>query len=263
MQPTREWNAQAYHRVSEPQFRWGLKVLSRLQLSGTETVIDAGCGSGRLTAELLERLPHGRALAIDVSENMLEQAKATLLPRFAGRVEFQVADLAELRVAQKVDVIFSTATFHWVLDQDALYRSLAGCLRPGGLLHAQCGGGKNLEATYGRAQRILEEPRYRRFIRELPHPTHFAWPDETRTRLTQVGFTRIDVSLEDAPTVMPDRDSYRAFLEAVILRIPLKLIEDEALRAAFLNRMCEQAAKDEVPYSLDYVRLNISARLPA
>lgn len=263
MKSSSEWDAQAYHRVSEPQFRWGLKVLDRLSLRGDERVVDAGCGSGRLTAILLDRLPRGHVVAVDVSQNMLAQAEATLLPRYEGRVSFQAADLAQLRVEPKADVVFSTATFHWVLDQDALYHSLARCLVGGGRLHAQCGGGDNLKRTYGRAEEILAEPAYRRFIPELPHPTYFAWPDETRARLTAAGFTDLHVALEDAPTLMPDGGAYRAFIEAVILRIPLQLIEDPTLKREFLDRMCEQAAKDETPWSLDYVRLNVEARLRA
>lgn len=259
MQGVKEWDAKAYHQVSEPQFRWGLKVLERLPLRGDETVMDAGCGSGRLTAELLQRLPRGKVLAVDVSENMLQKAKETLLPRFEGRVSFQAADLAHIRVAQPVDVIFSTATFHWVLDQDALYDSLGNCLKPKGRLHAQCGGGENLKVTYGRAEEILREAPYRAFIPDLPHPTYFAWPDETKARLVRAGFEDIRVALEDAPTVMPDEAAYKAFLKAVILRIPFELITDEKLREALLDRMAERAAKDAVPFSLDYVRLNVEA----
>ena len=89
----REWNSEVYHRVSNPQFEWGKKVLDRLKLKGDETVMDAGCGTGRLTAELLERLPQGSVLAVDVSQNMLQKAEEFLKPRFDGRVRFVHADL--------------------------------------------------------------------------------------------------------------------------------------------------------------------------
>lgn len=257
-----EWNAQAYHRVSDPQFRWGLKVLERLPLTGDERVLDAGCGSGRLTAVLLERLPRGRVLAVDNSENMLAQARATLAEKFEGRVSFLKADLANLHVPEKVDVIFSTATFHWVLDHDRLFRSLAGALKPGGRLHAQCGGGPNLHRVYGRAERIWSEPRYAKLMEGFHHPTYFATPEETRPRLLAAGFEALEVNLEEALTVFPDADAYRAFLEAVILRVPLQRLSDPELRKAFLERMVQAGSSDEPPFSLDYWRLNLSARLP-
>ena len=74
----REWDAQTYDRVSDPQYEWGLEVLDRLDLTGDECVMDAGCGSGRVTAKLLERLPDGRVLCVDASESMIEKAREAL-----------------------------------------------------------------------------------------------------------------------------------------------------------------------------------------
>ena len=113
----REWDAQTYDRVSDPQYKWGLEVLGRLDLAGNEFVMDPGCGSGRVTAKLLERLPNGRVLCVDASEQMIEKAREAL----GDRADYLVADLSELEVPERVDVIFSTATFHWVLDHDRLF----------------------------------------------------------------------------------------------------------------------------------------------
>lgn len=107
-----EWEAEAYHRLSDPQFSWGLRVLEELKLSGAETVLDAGCGTGRLTAELLKRLPRGRVIAVDRSRNVLRAAGEYLGPLFGERVRFVRADLQTLRVEEAVDGVFSTATFH-------------------------------------------------------------------------------------------------------------------------------------------------------
>src|SRR4051812_14505741 len=73
---TREWDATSYHRLSNPQYHWGRRVLARIAPRGDETVIDAGCGTARLTAELATLFPRGRILAVDLSENMLRQARA-------------------------------------------------------------------------------------------------------------------------------------------------------------------------------------------
>ena len=67
----REWDAETYDRVSDPQFNWGIEVLERLELNGDETVLDAGVGSGRVAERLLERLPDGRLIAVDGSEAMI------------------------------------------------------------------------------------------------------------------------------------------------------------------------------------------------
>src|SRR3954465_12719731 len=114
----RDWDASTYERLSQPLAAMGVDVLSRLELSGDETVLDAGCGTGRVTAALLERLPRGRAIAVDGSPSMIEQARARL---GSDPVEYAVADLAALELPERVDAVLSTATFHWVPDHDALF----------------------------------------------------------------------------------------------------------------------------------------------
>jgi trans-aconitate 2-methyltransferase len=135
----REWNAETYHRVSNPQFDWGTVVLARLPLDGGECVLDVGCGTGRLTEQLLTRLPHGRVIGIDQSANMVRVARDYLKPQ-GPRMQLLVADAVALPLEAHADAVFSTATFHWVLDHPRLFRSLHDALKPGGRLVAQCGG---------------------------------------------------------------------------------------------------------------------------
>lgn len=133
-----DWDGATYDRISDPQARWGLAVLDRLALDGDEVVLDAGCGSGRVTEALLDRLPQGRVVAVDASAPMLAEA-GRRLARFGGRVEMVVADLAQpLPIAGRLDAVVSTATFHWVHDHRGLFANLAAVLRPGGRLVAQC-----------------------------------------------------------------------------------------------------------------------------
>lgn len=141
---SREWNAAEYHRLSAPQFQCGQRVLNELRLRGDECVLDAGCGTGKLTRLLLQNLPSGRVVGLDVSRNMVLHAQQDLRPDFGDRVHFVAADFRTLPFCDCFDGIFSTASFHWVRDHDVLFRRLYGVLRPGGWLHAQCGGGSNL-----------------------------------------------------------------------------------------------------------------------
>src|SRR4051794_2862296 len=107
----REWDGRSYDRVSGPMAEMAGPVLDRLPLEGGETVIDAGCGSGRVTEALLERLPHGRVIAVDASQDMLDAARERLAD---DRVRFVRSDLVELDLGEQADAILSTATFHWI-----------------------------------------------------------------------------------------------------------------------------------------------------
>ena len=148
---TRDWDAATYDRVAHPMTRWVWTSSTRLPLAGDERVMDAGCGTGRVTEQLAERLPRGHVVALDGSPAMVEAAHARLA-RFGERVDYIVADLGQpLPVEDPVDAILSTATFHWVPDHDALFRNLAAVTRPGGRLVAQCGGYGNV----GRIKRVV------------------------------------------------------------------------------------------------------------
>src|SRR5215216_1662812 len=132
----RDWDATAYERLSAPLEAMGREVLQRLELDGDETVLDAGCGTGRVTAVLAERLPRGRVIAVDGSPAMVEEARR----RLPASVDVREADLLELELEEPVDAVISTATFHWIRDHDRLFRRLRDVLVPGGRLVAQCGG---------------------------------------------------------------------------------------------------------------------------
>ncbi|HEU4572749.1 MAG TPA: class I SAM-dependent methyltransferase, partial [Candidatus Limnocylindrales bacterium] len=94
MTTPRDWDAATYDRVAAPQTRWGGAVLERLPLRGAETVLDAGCGSGRVTEQLVERLPNGHVIALDASPSMIDEARRRLA-RYGDRITYVVADLNE------------------------------------------------------------------------------------------------------------------------------------------------------------------------
>lgn len=259
MSAGQEWDASAYHRLADPQFAWGRRLLDTLALRGDETVLDAGCGTGRLTRLLLERLPHGRVIALDVSQQMLEGARENLEPDFPGRVEYVRSDLLAINLDRSVRVVFSTATFHWVPDHPRLFRNLARALEPGGTLLAQMGGKGNLHRLLSRAERVMAEPTYRPYFNGWNRPWHFADEQATAQRLAEAEFRHVTVSLFPEPTTFTDRETFRRFVVTVNFRSHLQQLPDPTLRDDFIDRMVEAAAADKPPYTLDYQRLNLRA----
>jgi trans-aconitate 2-methyltransferase len=257
-----EWNAAAYHKVSGPQTSWGQKVLNRLEVRGDERAIDAGCGSGRLTGELMERLPGGRLVAIDRSWNMLMTARANLRPVLGSRVSFVQVSLPDLPFANWADLVFSTATFHWIKDHDALFAGIRRTLRSGGRLHAQCGGGPNLRRAHELAEQVMHAEPFAPYFVEWPGPWEFANAAVTADRLKNAGFTDIDTSLEEAPTTLATEADYREFVTTVIYHPHLERLPAPQMKQSFIDRVTALAAAEPVPFTLDYWRLNISARRP-
>ncbi len=259
----REWNASEYHRLANPHVVWGRRVLERLPLRGDEIVVDAGCGSGRLTAELLELLPTGRVIAIDQSANMLSEARQHLDQLAPGRVDYLQADLQTLALDTPVDAIFSTAALHWVLDHPRMFDHFFAALKPGGWLFAQCGGGPNIATLVARARRLMRVGELAVYFGDWNGPWEFADAVETAERLVQAGFVDVQTGLEDAPVTLDNAQEYRDYLETVVFGSHLSRIPEQAARAAFLDQLTAQAAEDDEPYLLDYWRLNMQAQRPA
>jgi trans-aconitate 2-methyltransferase len=252
-QAPRDWDADTYDRISDPQVEMARSVLARLELRGDETVLDAGCGSGRVTKLLLERLPHGRVVAVDAAPSMVERARAELP---SDRVTVVHADLAELVVDEHADLVFSTAVFHWVPDHERLFARLHAALRPGGRLVAQCGGKGNVERFLAAAREAGQREPFAEHLGGWSGPWHFASVEDTERRLERTGFAALEVWTEPHPVVPRYTEEY---LRTVCLRNHLEQLPAE-LRGRYVTAVVERCGQ---PLELDYVRLNIDARRPA
>jgi trans-aconitate 2-methyltransferase len=248
----REWDAEVYHRVSESQFRWGLEVLDRLPLEGDEVVLDAGCGSGRVTEVLVGRLPDGRVIAIDGSEEMVAKAREVL----GSRADVHHGDLEKLELEERVDAIFSNAVFHWIRDHRNLFARLRASLAPGGRLIAQCGGRGNVASLAAVMVDVAQGEKYGGYLANVPKAWNFRGDAETAEILEDVGFTDVNCWLEPKE-VRPEEPL--AFLRTVSLGPYMRVLPEE-LRDPFVGEVLERMGD---PLVLDYVRLNIDARAPA
>jgi len=248
MPEVRQWDGQSYDRISGPMQALGQVVLDRLVLTGDETVLDAGCGSGRITEALIERLPRGRVIAVDMSESMVTAARERLGPG----AEIRRADLLELELDEPVDAILSTATFHWIADHEELFRRLHAALRPGGRLSAQCGGEGNITKLRDRAAVVMQREPYAEHFRDFRPPWNYANAADTEARLRAAGFATAECWLTDAPT---EPEHPREFLSTIVL-VPHVQHLPERLREPYMDEVMAELGE---PVFVDYVRLNIDA----
>jgi trans-aconitate 2-methyltransferase len=242
--PPREWDAASYDRVSDPQVTWAREVIDRLDLRGDERVLDAGCGSGRVTELVLERVPNGTVIAVDGSAQMVERTKE----RLGDRVHAFTSDLLELTLSAPVDAILSTATFHWIADHETLFARLHHALKPGGRLVAQCGGAGNI-ANVQAAIDAVDHPA----LRGWRGPWNFANPRDTRQRLENAGFTGVWTWLQPWPVEPEDP---REFFVTSILGSHLDRLPTHE-RDAFVDAVLAHVGE---PVRANYVRLNLLAR---
>ena len=255
-----EWNAKEYERLGDPMTRWGGQVLERLQLDGDEAVLDGGCGTGRVTEQLLAKLPRGRVIGADASAKMIEQAKE----RFAGnpRVTLIVADLTAIELPEQVDAILSTATFHWIKDHDKLFAQLAKTLKPGGQLIAQCGGATNIAGVMAAIEEVMRSPTYAEAFDGWYSPWLYATPEATEERLIRAGFIEVHTWLNPEPTTLSSREHLTDYLVTIILgQHVLRLPQEQPL--PFAEAVADALLRRAGQPLIDYVRLNIVARRAA
>ena len=252
----REWDAVAYEGLSSPQTRWGAEFLGRLELAGDEDAIDAGCGTGKVTGLLLERLPRGTVLAVDGSRAMVEAAAE----RFAGetRVRVEHQDLVELEVEEPVDLVFSTATFHWIGDHQRLFDRLALVLKPGGRLAAQCGGEGNISRATRATREVMGRERFRPFFVGWDDDKNYAGAGETKARLEAAGFGGVEAWLHEELTGFGSAGELAGFLEIVVLGGHMQRLP-EGERKPFAGAVAAEIMAAAGEPLLDYVRLNMTA----
>jgi len=244
----RDWDAGTYDRISGPQQAWAAEQLDRLELAGDEIVLDAGCGSGKVTAELIRRVPRGTVYAVDVAPSMVQYTREAL----AGQATVLCQELTELELPESVDVAFSNATFHWIADHDALFAALHRNMAPGARLVAQCGGRGNVDAFRTVADEVAGEEPFVEYFSDWTRPWNYATDTDTARRLERAGFSDVRCWLQPRP-VSPEEP--RAFVTTVCLVRHLDPLP-EPLRGRFVDRVLERCGR---PLVLEYVRLNMMA----
>jgi len=256
------WDGEGYHRVATVQERWGVQLLRQVSREHYLRILDAGCGTGRLTAHLLREFPEARVIGLDASGDMLEQARRNLR-RFRRRLKLVKGDLLTAKPGPKFELVFSNATFHWIGDHTRLFQNIHRWLAPGGWLVAQYGGAGNLRRIATLTPLLSKLSLFRPHFRNFRRPVNYGAPSATRKLLREIGFQEIQVRLHEAPARFSTRSRFRDFVRNVILVPNLSYLPTPDLREAYVESFLALYEKKVArPYVLDYVRLTIWAKRP-
>ena len=268
------WDARTYDQVSRlVQYRWGQRLIKWRKWRGNEIIMDAGCGSGLLTKQLAKQVPRGKVYAVDIDPNMIKQAKNNL--KSFDNVEIIQSSFTDVKLPRKMNVIFSNAALHWVLDHRKAFQNFWAMLKPMkdtrsnnySQLLIQCGGYGNLQQTITVLERIAHSDSFKVYFADWKHSWYFATPDETDALLEEIGYINRTIYLHSDRVFLPNRRIYSKFIKTVVMKPYLERLaadnDGRKLKTLFLDLFLDEVEKctnrSEERWSLDYVRLNIVA----
>ena len=253
------WDAQTYDKVSSNvQLEWGRKLLEKRNWNGNEIVMDAGAGSGNLTKILAVKVPQGQIYAVDTDPNMVHQAKSNL----SGYRNVQVihSSIDKVNLPTQVDVIFSNSALHWILDQECVFWQFWQLLKPNGMLLIEYGGHRNVERELSVIFKIMQSDQFKEHFPKWKQSWYFPKADETERLLHKARFRDIQVNLSKRTTPFSDRQSFAIFVKTVIMKPFLGYLTDSKNKEQFLDAFLNEFERSGWTWSLDFMRLSISAR---
>jgi trans-aconitate 2-methyltransferase len=256
------WNAEVYDRIGTPMRGWAQQVIDDLALRGDETVLDAGCGSGSVTLDLLEKLPGGKIYAVDYSAEMVEKLSASVRERGITNVVPIRASLTDFELPEQVDVVFSNAVFHWIPDDDALFSCLLRATKPGGRLRAQCGGGNIFARFMPAVHAVRTAERFSGWLGEYEDGKKYRTPEEAMASLERAGWTDVRSSTFEAPVSFENEDDAALYLRTIILRDHVANLPEDHQEPYVRAVIGEYIKRHGRPFTADYARLDIWARRP-
>lgn len=254
-----EFDAKKYEKASVHQKEWGKQIIAQLELGGSERILDLGCGDGALTAQLAQRVPAGYVIGVDSSEAMLELAKRNE----SGNLSFMRQDINELAYSDEFDLIFSSATLHWIKDHPRLLDNTFRALRNGGVARFNFAGNGNCGALILVLHEIMSRPAFRQYFAGFEWPWFMPAVDEYQALVDRTPFSEARVWEENADRFFPDAQAITKWIDqpSLVPFLPNVNPPDRPLfRDAVVERMLEETKQADGRYFETFRRINVLAR---
>ncbi len=228
-----QWNAEDYRQNSTAQQQWAQKLITKLNLTGTEAVLDVGCGDGKVTAEIASHLPHGQVVGIDNSEAMIALANREYPANRYANLIFQQMDAREIRFSDQFDAVFSNAALHWIDDHIPVIAGIYQSLRPGGRILLQMGAHDGIPEFMAALEQVLALPQWRDYFAGFSCPYGFKCVEEYQHWQPAAGFVIKRLELIEKHAVHLDAEAFKGWIRTTWLpytdRVPqakrIQLIE--------------------------------------
>jgi len=230
-----KWNAKDYAKNSSAQESWANELVSKLALQGNEYLIDIGCGDGKITNSIAQKLANGIVVGIDRSESMVELAKNQFnLPHLS----FHAMDATEISVQEKFDVAFSNATLHWVKDHNAVLTSLRKCLNKNAKILFQMGGHGNAQDVLDVVDHVTTSDKWKKYFVNFVFPYCFCNISDYEKWLPNAGYKAKRIELITKDMIHENEEGLKGWLRTTWFPYTDQLPENK--KEEFLSLIIEK-----------------------
>jgi len=238
--PHIDLDATLYHEFSSLQETVARRVIDHIQFESRATVLDVGCGDGKITAHIArDRVPEGKVLGIDASENMINFAKAHYGPSMYPNLQFKKCDARAMTFDDRFDFIVSFFCLHWIDRQQDVLRQMKKRLRDGG----QCIATLN-SYTMDRSlvNTVLRRKKWRPYFRKLGEWVWLPKVDQFSEMLHSAGFKKVNI--ESSALVFQDKEREK-FISRLMSVSPLTRFLPVSSRRSFIGEIVDELLEKE------------------
>jgi trans-aconitate 2-methyltransferase len=255
---THEFDGKKYEKASDHQKEWGMRLIEELGLTGTEHVLDLGCGDGTLSVKIAELLPAGEVVGIDASQGMIDSA----LPKVRRNVRFLLMDINELDFVEKFDVVISNATLHWIKNHKRLLERVHRTLRKGGRLRFNFAGEGNCNNFFKVIREAMVLDDFATDFIEFEWPWYMPSSDDYLDLVKTSRLNEVRVWGENADRYFADEKAMIRWIDQPSLvpflaHIPAS--KKDTFRSFVVKRMIEETRQDNGRCFETFRRINVVA----
>lgn len=235
-----EWNASEYDRLSALQDAMAADVLSVLTLKGNERILDIGCGNGKTTAAIAERVPQGSVLGVDASAEMVAFANEHWTA-IHPNLQFAVADARHLPFLHEFDLVVSFNALHWISDQALPLQGIHRALKSEGKAQLRM----VIKGERTCIEDVIDEtrksPRWAGYFKDFRDPFMHLTPEQYAALAEQQGFRVLSLRTSDQAWDFGSRDAFLSRMKVTMIEWVQRLPEDD--RVPFINDALDRYQK--------------------
>jgi trans-aconitate 2-methyltransferase len=257
-----QWNAKEYAKHSSAQFGWALELIDKLHLDGHESVLDVGCGDGKVTAEIARQVPSGTVIGIDNSAEMISLAKATFPANIHSNLIFMQLDVRDVSFCEQFEAIFSNATLHWIIDHSLFLPRLNRALKKSGRILLQMGGKGNAGDVVEAAHKVIASKKWHSYFHDFVFPYGFYGEKEYRQWLPEAGLIADRIELIPKDMKQKGKTGFLGWLRTTwhpYTEMVPDSMQDELLDEIAETYLLSHPADDEDYVLVGMVRLEVEA----